>query len=197
MNEVYKVTTSRRCRDVVFFPDAIEQNKDTQNRYIEALLRGKSSEALHVELEGASLEIPDYRGITPLQAAIRGLNLKIVKHIEEKLGDKAAQEWKKIDFNAEKENIQKAMLMNSIFNPKGEKSSIWSVSKMSSGFFNRGSVSQPEKRDHILFAQASFQDPNNLAQEVTKAKRKELNKLIQHVEYKAGNQLNTTYKFGG
>ncbi len=166
-----------------------------QNRFIATLLSGKLAKAQYVEMEGASLVMPDSNGITPLQAAIRSLNFKAVQHIEDKLGDKAADEWEKIDFKKEKEHIEKAMQTNFLFNADGERASGWSGSKMTAGFFNRGPVSQPEKREHLLCAQASQPEQHNVAEEVIKEKRNELDKLIKHVESKAGYQLNTSYQF--
>ncbi len=89
----------------------VRQNLESiQESFIDALLKGNLEEAKRLESEGALLKEPNSEGIYPLAAAVYGMNLNAVKHIENNLkGEEKLGQWLKVDAEKALGKIEKTI----------------------------------------------------------------------------------------
>jgi U-box domain len=83
--------------------------QQTQGPFITALLEGDLEKAKELEQQGASLTEPNEQGLYPLVAAVYGTNLEAVEYIENKLQENAILQWKQVDSEKAKKEIESEM----------------------------------------------------------------------------------------
>lgn len=100
-------------KEIVHHEQKIQQNENqSQELLIAALLKGNLKEAKNLKLQGASLTEPDANGTYPLSAAVYGANPDAVKYIESNLQCEAKKQWEKVDARKAIYIIEKTMPNN-------------------------------------------------------------------------------------
>ena len=96
------------------------QQQLKQNQLVAALLKGDFESVKKLESQDTSFLYPNKDNIYPLVAAVYGMNLELVRYIEEKLKETATEQWQKVNIEIFKNKLENQMPTYLTQNTSGE-----------------------------------------------------------------------------